>query len=104
MERILSPSFDTLAVFERLRSAELSDAAAKEIAEVLKDVTETNLVTKADLDIALERTKNELYVALERVKTDLEVKIEHTKADLVRWVAGLMVAQAGVIVALIKLL
>jgi hypothetical protein len=38
------------------------------------------------------------------VKTELEIKIERTKADLVRWVAGLMVAQAGVIIALIKLL
>jgi hypothetical protein len=104
MERVISPSFDTLAVFERLKSADLPETAAKEIAEVLKDVMETNLVTKADLDLALERTKNELYVALERVKTELEIKIERTKADLVRWVAGLMVAQAGVIVALIKLL
>lgn len=43
---------------------------------------ETNLVTKVDLDIAL----------------------ECTKADLVKWVAGLMVVQAGVIIALIKLL
>ena len=93
MERVISPSFDTLAVFERLRSAELSDAAAKEIAEVLKDVMETNLVTKADLDLALERMKKELMV-----------EIAHSKYDMVRWVAGLMVAQAGVIIALIKLL
>ena len=93
MERVLSQSFDTLAVFERLKSAELPETAAKEIAEVLKDVMETNLVTKADLNLALER-----------VKTELEIKIERTKADLVRWVAGLMVAQAGVIIALIKLL
>ena len=82
MERVVAPTFDTLAVFERLKSADLSETAAKEIAEVLKDVTETNLVTKLDLDLALERTKS----------------------DMIRWVAGLMVAQAGVIVALIKLL
>ena len=104
MERVLAPSFDTLAVLERLKSADLSEAAAKEIAEVLKDVTETNLVTKLDLDLALERTKNDLYIALERTKTDLYVALERTKTDLVKWVAGLMVAQAGVIVALIKLL
>jgi hypothetical protein len=82
MERVVAPTFDTLAVFERLKSADLSETAAKEIAEVLKDVTETNLVTKLDLDLALERTKS----------------------GMIRWVAGLMVAQAGVIVALIKLL
>lgn len=93
MERVLSPSFDTLAVFERLKSADLTETAAKEIAEVLKDVTETNLVTKIDLDLALERTKSDLYIALER-----------TKSDLIKWVAGLMIAQAGVIIALIKLM
>jgi hypothetical protein len=93
MERVISPSFDTLAVFERLRSAELPDTAAKEIAEVLKDVMETNLITKADLDLALERMKKELMVEIAR-----------SKYDMVRWVAGLMVAQAGVIIALIKLL
>ena len=93
MERVVAPTFDTLAVFERLKSADLSETAAKEIAEVLKDVTETNLVTKLDLDLALERTKNDLYLALER-----------TKSNMIKWVAGLMIAQAGVIVALIKLL
>jgi hypothetical protein len=93
MERVLSPSFDTLAVFERLKSAELSETAAKEIAEVLKDVTETNLVTKIDLNLALEQMKSDLYIALER-----------TKSDLIKWVAGLMIAQVGVIIALIKLM
>jgi len=93
MERVLSPSFDTLAVFERLKSAELSETAAKEIAEVLKDVTETNLVTKIDLNLALEQMKSDLHIALER-----------TKSDLIKWVAGLMVAQTGVIIALIKLM
>lgn len=75
-------NIDTLAIFERLKNANLNEDAARGIAEVLKDVTETNLVTKVDLELELERTK----------------------ADLVRWVAGLMVAQAAVIVALIKLL
>jgi hypothetical protein len=104
MERVVAPTFDTLAVFERLKSADLSETAAKEIAEVLKDVTETNLVTKLDLDLALERTKSDLYLALERTKNDLYLALERTKSDMIRWVAGLMVAQAGVIVALIKLL
>ena len=82
MDRVTTCNIDTLAIFERLKNASLNEDAAREIAEVLKDVAETNLVTKTDLEVALERTK----------------------ADLVRWVAGLMVAQAAVIVALIKLL
>jgi hypothetical protein len=82
MERTATVSIDTLKIFERLKSAYLSENASREIAEVIRDVTETNLVTKYDLDLALEKSKS----------------------DLVKWVAGLLVAQAAVIVALVKFL
>lgn len=82
MERVATISIDTLKIFERLKSADLSENASREIAEVIRDVTETNLVTKYDLELSQEKQK----------------------AELVKWVAGLMVAQAAVIVALVKLL
>ena len=50
---------------------------------------ESNLVTKAHL---------------EQAKTELVVEIERVRADMVRWVAGLLVAQAVVVIASIKLL
>lgn len=37
-------------------------------------------------------------------KADLELKLSQTKADLIKWVAGLLMAQAAVIVALLKIL
>ena len=79
---------DTLAIYERLKSANLEDNTAKEIAEVFKDVTESNLVTKADREI---------------VKADLEIALEKTKAEIIKWVAGMLVAQAVVIATLVKL-
>ena len=79
---------DTLAIYERLKSANLEDNAAKEIAEVFKDVMESNLVTKADPEI---------------VKADLEIALEKTKADIIKWVAGMLVVQAVVIATLVKL-
>ena len=82
MERVATISIDTLKIFERLKSADLSEKASREIAEVIRDVTETNLVTKYDLELSQEKQK----------------------AELVKWVAGLLVAQAAVIVALVKLL
>ena len=82
MERVATISIDTLKIFERLKSADLSEKASREIAEVIRDVTETNLVTKYDLELSQEKQK----------------------AELVKWVAGLMVAQAAVVVALVKLL
>jgi hypothetical protein len=89
MERASTCAVDTLAIFQRLKNASLQEEAASEIASVLKDVVESNTVNLSNL---------------EQVKSDLELKIEQTKTDLVRWVAGLMIAQAAVIVALIKLL
>lgn len=96
MERVSAGAIDTLAIFQRLKKADLHEEAAREIATVLKDVVETNAVTRVDLE--------EVKADLERSIAGLDLKIEQTKTDLVRWVAGLMIAQAAVIVALIKLL
>ena len=40
---------DTLRIYERLKSADLPDKAAKEIAEVFRETIEDRLVTKKDL-------------------------------------------------------
>jgi hypothetical protein len=74
-------SIDTLKIFERLKSADLSEKASREITEVLKDVSETNHVTKYDLELALEKLK----------------------IDLVKWVAGLLIAQVAVVVAMVAI-
>lgn len=79
MDRTATISIDTLKIFERLKSADLSEKASREIAEVLKDVSETNHVTKYDLELALEKLK----------------------VELVKWVAGLLIAQAAVVVAMV---
>ncbi len=57
------------------------------------------LATKADVAA--------LKTDLAKLKTDiarLDVKIESVKADLLKWMFGTLVAQGGLIVALIKLL
>ena len=71
-------TIDTLKIYERLKCANLDDSAAKEIAEVLNDVTKSHLVTKADL--------------------------EKAKVEIIKWVAGMLVAQAAIVAALVKLL
>ncbi len=71
-------TIDTLNIYERLKEANLNEAAAKEIAEVIKDVTETHLVTKEDL--------------------------ERAKVEIIKWVAGMLVAQAAIVATLVKLL
>ena len=45
-------------------------------------------------------TKNDL----ELVKNELKKEIAESKADTIRWVAGMLVAQAALIATLVKLL
>jgi len=113
---------DTLTIYQRLKSARLQDEAAKEIAEVIKDVTEFNLVTKvdletteanlkkaieitrADLEKAIEITRADLQKAIEITRADLGKAIEKTKAETIKWVAGMLVAQAAIVATIVKLL
>lgn len=80
---------DTLKIYERLKSADLPDKAAKEIAEVFRETIDEQLATKKDLAI---------------LKSELETAISKTKADIIKWVAGMLVAQAAIVATLVKLL
>ncbi len=77
---------DTLKIYERLKTADLSDKAAKEIAEVIKEIVSEQLVTRQYLDLRLAEMKSDIV------------------SGIVKWVAGMMVGQAAVIAALVKLL
>jgi hypothetical protein len=75
-------TFDTLKFVERLRAAGVSDEQAKAEAEALAEalgeaISLRELATKADL--------------------------ESPKADIIKWVAGLLIAQAALVTALVKL-
>ncbi|MDI6792393.1 MAG: DUF1640 domain-containing protein [bacterium] len=73
---------DTLSIYERLKEATLNESAAKEIAEVIKDVTEAHVATKDDVEKAVEKAK----------------------VEIIKWVAGMLVAQAAIVATLVKLL
>jgi hypothetical protein len=80
---------DTLKIYERLKAADLPEKASKEIAEVFRETIEERLATKQDL---------------KELEKQIELKISEAKVDLIKWVAGMLVAQAAVITALVKLL
>lgn len=73
--------FDTLALSRKLAEAgftrEQADGAAQALAESFRD----DLVTKEHLD----------------------ARLAETKIDLVKWMAGLLLAQAGLVAALVRL-
>ncbi len=75
-------TLDTLQIYERLKGAKLDDLAAKAIAEVIKDVAEGHLATKEDV----------------------EKIVTKAKVEIIKWVAGMLLAQAAIVAALVKLL
>lgn len=78
---------DTLKIYNRLRNANLDELAAREITEVFKKLTETHLATKADV---------------EKAKVELQAEIEKIKSEIIKWVAGMLVAQAAIVATLVK--
>jgi hypothetical protein len=77
-----SVTFDTLGNFEKLKAAGFSEAQARAQAEALREIIEDRLVTKQFLDL----------------------RLAELRADLIKWVAGMLAAQAAVVAALVKLL
>lgn len=107
--------FDTHAYVRILIEGGFSEAQATAQMEALKLVL-GDLATKQDLkdlSAALRQEMKDLGVALraeiKAVETslrgeskDLRAELFGLKADLLKWVVGLMIAQTGLIVALLK--
>jgi len=87
-------TFDTLKYVERLRDAGLPEAHAKAEAEALREalgelVELRSLATKEDITA---------------LRADVQTSIAESKADIIKWVAGLLLGQAALVAALVKLL
>jgi hypothetical protein len=107
----MSLAFDTLRYTKKLRAAGVPDQQAEVQAETLAEIVEERLATKRDLkevEVALKRDLKELEAALKRDIKDLEVslkrEISEIKSETIKWVAGMLIAQAALIATLVKLL
>ena len=100
----METAFDTLKIYERLKGADLSDKAAKEIAEVFRETIEERLATKRDLKELEAATKRDLAELEKHFDLRLKELESSIKVDIIKWVAGMLVAQAALISALVKLL
>lgn len=75
-------TFDTLKFAKKLEAAGMSAPQAEAIADAFREATSEQLVTRDYLD----------------------ARLEAVKGDMIKWVAGLLMAQAALIAALVKLL
>ena len=114
--------FDTLLYSEKLQKVGVSKEQAKVQAETLKEIIDDNLATKRDLEEVktelkrdIESLRIELKKDIEMLRVESKKDLETTKSELalqinqqvtsvIKWVAGLFIAQTGIIAALFKLL
>ena len=71
-------TFDTLSYAKKLKSAGFTEEQAEIQAQTLKEILGTELATKKDL--------------------------AETKVEIIKWVAGMLLAQVAIAAALVKLL
>jgi hypothetical protein len=82
-------TFDSLGYFEKLKAAGVPEQQAKAHTDAMREIIEDKLATKQDL---------------RGLEIRLELKLAELRADIIKWVAGMLIAQAAVIAALVKLL
>jgi len=82
-------TFDTLAYAKKLKAAGFDEKQAEALSEAQKeslaDVLDTTVATKSDI-------------------IRLEKEIAIVKTEIIKWVAGMLVAQAAIVATLVKLL
>ncbi|MBW1678455.1 MAG: hypothetical protein JRJ79_18165 [Deltaproteobacteria bacterium] len=102
--------------------AKASEESARAIAEIFREAIEENLANKKDLKTTetnltkyIESVRTELKKDIEVLRTELKKDIEVLRAEVkteiaesktsaIKWVAGMLVAQAALIATLVKLL
>jgi len=83
-------TFDTFKFISTLIEAGFDAKQAEAVSRAFKEASgEAELATKQDL---------------RELELRLEAKIDDIKLDLVKWIAGMLLAQAGLVAALVKLL
>ena len=107
-------AFDTHRFVKNLTAHGFTETQAEALADEQAHLLNANLATKtdietikADLQVEIEKVR----AAIQTVKADLQVEIEKVraeiqtvKADLLKWMVTAMIAQTGLIVALVRLL
>ena len=111
-------AFDSHRFVKRLTESGFTERQAETLAEEHVALLNANLATKTDiarLEAAVETQRQETAADIEALrqetKTDIETQRQETAADIARlearllkWMFGAMIAQGGLIVALVKML
>lgn len=89
-------AFDTHEIVKELKAAGFSEQQAEAV---------THVVQKARyIDTSILATKSDLASLKKEILLDVKADLAELKAEILKWMFGAMVAQTGLIVALLKVL
>ncbi len=100
-------AFDTHRFVKRLTESGFTEKQAETLAEEHVALLNTNLATKADIarvEAGMDALRQETRADIEALRQETRAAIEAVKVDLLKWLFGALIAQGGLIVALVKLL
>jgi hypothetical protein len=87
---------DTHTIVKRLKDAGFTDVQAETVTDVLRQTRE--------LDLSQLVTRDYLDSRLTELESRLRAEIADVKADLLKWLVPLLLGQAALIAALVRLL
>ena len=86
-----------------------ADVAAiqRDIAAIHRDIDALRQETKAEIESLRQETKADIEVLRQETKASIagvQREIAEVKSDLIKWLVGALIAQGGLVVALLKFL
>ena len=103
-------AFDTHRFVKRLTDCGFTEQQAETLADEHVTLLNANLATKGDVEAAradiakVEARIAQVEAGVETLRQETRAAIEASKSELLKWLIGLLIAQGGLIVALVKLL
>ncbi len=86
--------FDTLKYANKLKLSGVSEEQAEGMTEAMRQVLESqDIATKPDVELETETLRKEIEV----VRKEIEV----AKTETIKWVAGMLFTQTGILIAAI---
>ncbi len=86
--------FDTLKYANKLKLSGVSEEQAEGMTEAMRQVLESqDIATKQDVELETETLRKEIEVVLK--------EIEVAKTETIKWVAGMLFTQTGILIAAI---
>lgn len=93
-------TFDKLAYIDRLKAAGFAEPQARAMADGLDQALREKVATKSDVRKEIDLVQVEFRNELSILKRELLAAMKARKVDVLKWMAGLIVGQTAVFIAL----